>query len=360
MGNYRLAKVFAQKSYDADFTELIDINVADPISALTLNYQGYNSGSTASTAHWAKGLTSIEIVDGSDVLFSLNGMELYALQHIAGKQRLADWIHYLGSNYFSLNLRILFGRWLYDPDLALDPKKFRNLQLKVVSDMDAGGVAPSANKLTVIAHCFDQKTISPAGFIQSKRIKEYTMGSASHEYTGLPTDLKIRRLMIKALLAGKEPNQVMQSMKLSEDNDKRVILDLDMDEVGWMFPEENQLYVEGFMAGGSTSHTHYHCTPTSKVTGNVNSWAEDAVGYNSFYDGDGGYMSTDGSAAGNVVINCQGYYPNGVISLPMGDEYDPADWYDPSGVLNLRLDLLSCAAGSTYAAQILLQQFRPY
>jgi hypothetical protein len=44
----------------------------------------------------------------------------------------------------------------------------------------------------------------------------------------------------------------------------------------------------------------------------------------------------------------------------MGDEWDPSDWFDPSGLRNLRLDVLSYAGGSTYNAEIVLQQLRMY
>jgi hypothetical protein len=67
-----------------------------------------------------------------------------------------------------------------------------------------------------------------------------------------------------------------------------------------------------------------------------------------------------GSAAMNFACNVKGWCPMNSISIPMGDEWDPADWFDPSGLQNLKLDLLSLAAGSTYACQIFAQQLRLY
>ena len=225
-------------------------------------------------------------------------------------------IQYLNDNYFDLSLRINFGRWLWDNELALDPTKFKNLQLKVVSDMDAGGVAPDASKLAVWANVFDEKAITPMGYLQAKLIKEYTMGDASHEYTELPIDQKIRKILMRALVAGTEPYGVLANVKLDEDNDRRVILDTDSDALQWLFPEENILVHEGFAAQNDGSQRSYYNTPTAKVWGNVNEWAAAASAYFAFYDGEGGRCKIDGSSGVNFVCQLQGYCPTELSQSP--------------------------------------------
>jgi len=360
MANYRTTKLFAQKSYTADATELIDINLADPISRILVEFEGQNTGSTSTSGHPAKGIKKIELSDGSDILLSMDGLEAYAMQFFNTKKVPSDWLPFLNDMWFHVTFKLDFGRYLWDPELALDPKQFNNLQLKIETDQDAGGVAPDNSKLQVMASVFDEKAISPFGMLVSKRIKQYTMGSASHEYTDLPTDQKIRKLIIKALVAGTEPGSIMNNIKLSEDNDKRVVFDLNWFELIRMYTDENLEYLEGFYAASTTSQTTIHCTPTERTQGVLNAWAEAAGGYHTFYDGDGGRMKLIGSAANNVNGLVKGFSPNGCLSIPMGNEMDPDDWFDPMGLRNLRLDLLSQAAGSTYAAEILLQQLRPY
>lgn len=358
--NYRGTNIFAIKSENADFTELIDINLADPISELRINYQGYNTdGQSGATAHWAKSITKVELIDGSDVLFSMDGMELYAYGLLHYKNAPPQWLHYLNDNFFMLALRIPFGRRLWDPMFALQPKAFRNLQLKITADLNAGGVAPDANKLDVWALCFDQKVPSPIGFLSAKEIKQYTMGSASHEYTDLPTDQKIRKIMLKALVAGTEPNAVLSHVKLSEDNDRHVIIDADADVLGWLFSDENIKIFEAFEFQNDGSVEHYYCTPTSKCYPIAGHWATAAAGYFSAYDGDGGLLHIDGSTGLNGVCMVEGYYPNGVFSIPMGDQEDPEDWFDPQGLKNLRLDMTS-TSGMTNTSEIILQQVRMY
>jgi hypothetical protein len=358
--NYRATNVFAQKAYTADFTELIDINLADPVSEIRLNYSGLNAaGSAGSTAHWSKCITKVELVDGSDVLFSLSGLVLYALGWLHYKKAPSQWLHYLVGNYFDIVLRIPFGRFLWDPMLALTPRSFKNLQLRIQSTMAAGGVAPTASRLDVWALCFDEKMPSPIGLLTAREIKQYTMGDASHEYTDLPMDQKIRKLMVKTLVAGTEAVQVLANLKLSEDNDRHVIIDASSALINRIFDEENIQIQEGFIFQNDGSQRSYHCTPTSQCVLNANEWAAAASAYFAVYDGDGGRAKIDGSAGVNGICQIQGFNPNGVFSVPLGDQNDPEDWFDPSGLKNLQLDLKS-ASSMTNTCEIILQQLRQY
>ena len=359
--NYRTVKILAIKSYAADFTELIDIGLADPISMLNIQFQALNASVDTIDAigHWAEGLTKIELVDGSEVLFSLNGMETFGLQYPLLKNSVDDWLHYMGSNYYVINLRVPFGRWLFDPDLALDPKRYNNLQLKIEGDMNGGGVLPTACKLAVSGLCFDQKSVSPVGFLSTKRVKEYTMGSASHEYTDLPMDKKIRKLFIKALLAGTEPNATITHLKLSEDFDKHVPFDLDVDELCQLYPDDNMLIEEHYRARAHSTQIHHFCTPTSKIGFVATPIGSSGSSVVYLDEGDGGRVHIVGSGSVYADVHVRGYYPNGILSIPMGDEWDPSDWFDPAGLKNLRLDLTS-ASGMSTAAEIILQQLSMY
>ena len=181
---YRLAQLFAQKSYTADATETIDIDVADPISQLIIELGVVNVGSVAPTAHAIACLTKVELVDGSDVLFSLSGYEAEAADIYHNGMLRANYNPYLDGMECQRFVGINFGRKLWDPMLAFDPKQFRNPQLKLTLDINAGGNAPVTNKLRVWANLFDEKVISPQGFLMHKLIKSYSMGSASAEDCG--------------------------------------------------------------------------------------------------------------------------------------------------------------------------------
>lgn len=76
--NYRLANILAEEAATTAATKTLDINLADPISRIVVQMKGLNS-SGVPTAHPAKMISKIELVDGSDVLFSLSGVEAQAL-----------------------------------------------------------------------------------------------------------------------------------------------------------------------------------------------------------------------------------------------------------------------------------------
>ena len=359
--NHRMTQLLAAKAFTADATEPIDINVADPISALHINYRGLNTNGSAGTAHPAACITKIELVDGSDVLFSANGREAQAMDFYHRKVESQQWLQYLNDNYFDMIFNINFGRHLWDESLALDPKKFTNLQLKITIDLDAGGVAPDAGQLTVMASIFDEKPIAPIGFLMHKELYSYTVVASSHEYVDLPTDYPYRKAFIRAQRYGTEPNQQISNIKLSEDNDKRVILDDSEGNILRNWGNMTPPYKEYIAGQGNTSAQYFYCTPTQTVSGSVNSWVTASPTYHAFYDGDGGRFRTLGNAAKNWIATVMGFQPHGVLEIPFGKQDIIEDWYDVTKIGSLRFDITAASSvGSSQTAEVLVQQLRKY
>jgi hypothetical protein len=360
--NYRLAQIWPQKSYSADTTEIIDLDVGDPISQLIIELDVTNVGSIAPTAHAIACLTKIELVDGSDVLYSLSGYEAEAVDFYHNKQLRSNWNPYLDGMDVQRFIGINFGRYLWDPMLAFDPKKFRNPQLKLTLDINAGGNAPVTNKLRVWGAMFDQKQISPAGLLMHKEIKNYAMGSASHEYTDMPLDYPYRKLFIRAQSAGTEPDQLIDQVKLYEDEGKRIVIDSEIINVLLRCMSTTPIIIEQIYGHVGTTSTNGFCTPTSRTIGHCQRWATTTgAGEIAFYDGDGGrFKVIAATAASNMQAHVSGYAPHATYELPFGNQDDPADWYDISKVGSLKTDILSLTAGSGVDCQIFLQQMRPY
>lgn len=360
--NYRLSTLFARKSYSADATEVIDINVSDPISQLILEIATLNVGDVA-TAHAIACLKKVELVDGSDVLFSLSGYEAEAVDIYHNKRIRPNWNAYLGTLGVQRFVGINFGRKLWDPELAFDPTKFTNPQLKITLDIDAGGNAPSANYLQVMAALFDEKAVSPVGFLMHKEIKDYPMGVSTHEYTDLPTDHPYRKLFIRQQTVGTEPDQHIDNIKLSEDQDKRIIFDHNTRELFQQVMANNPLLHESILCPITTAQTYGFCTPASRVYGSITPWAETVVvNQNAFYDGDGGRFKKIASTAGaNVQVKLEGYSPHATFEIPFGDQDNPEDWFDASALRALKLDVKAgSGALTTDSVQVFLQQLRRY
>jgi hypothetical protein len=360
--NHRLSTLFSRKTYSADATEVIDINMADPISQLIIELAVTGVGDVA-TAHAIACLTKIELVDGSNVLFSLSGYEAEAVDIYHNKRIRPNWNPYLTGLDVQRFIGINFGRKLWDPELAFDPTKFTNPQLKLTLDINAGGNAPVSNKLQVLAALFDEKTISPVGFLMHKEVKDYAMTASAHEYTDLPTDHPYRKLFLRSMYPGAEPDQIIDNIKLSEDQDKRIIFNHNTRELFQQLSADNPLLVESIICPITTGATYGFCTPSSRVYGSITAWAA-AVSASSpaFYDGDGGrFAKISSTAAANVQVKVEGFSPHGTFEIPFGDQNDMEDWFDPSALRALRLDITGASGiSTTKTLQVFMQQLRRY
>lgn len=362
--NYRLTSLLALASDVGDVTKTIDINLTDPISEILIQADPYtNFPSAGPDAHPIDVLEKVEILDGSDVLLSLDGYQLHALDIYNRDRQRNPWYMYLDNNRMDMPVGINFGRWLWDPELAFDPTKFNNPQLKItIDESGAKGTFESVN-LQVDAAVFDEKTISPRGFLMAKELKEYTMGSADHEYTTMPTDYVYRKMFVQTLTEGSEPNQQFNTLKLSEEHDKKLPFNgVGFDDLLRMIAYQHPPVREGIYQYCGSSATEGFCTPTTRVHGAVTEWhAGAASDMLAFYDGDGGrFHIIAATTGGNVNLLVDGYLPHGVYEIPFGLPNEIEDWYDVTPLGSLELDILSKAAGSTKTAKIFLEQLRTY
>ena len=361
--NYRLSTILRRSSYTSNVTETIDLDMADPISQLIIELAVTGVGDVA-TAHAIACLSKIEIVDGSDVLFSLSGYEAEAVDIYHNKGMRSNWNPYLTGLDVQRFIGINFGRYLWDPLLAFDPKKFRNPQLKLTLSIGAGGNASTPNKLQVWAALFDQKVITPVGFLMHKEVKDYVMGASAHEYTDLPRDYPYRKLFIRNLEPGTEPCQNIGNVKLSEDQDKRVVLDQDMVTMLRAIALEHPVLVEQIMFACTIAGVSVFTTVTERATATFADWAAAvASGAYASYGSAGGRMTAIcKTAATNAIAIVSGYIPHGVFEIPFGDQMDMEDWYKVNeGIGNLKLDITGASGlAGTETCQIFLQQLRKY
>lgn len=361
--NYRLATVFSRQNQTADITKVIDLNLSDPVSQMQILYEPMNGNQAYSDGHPALCISKIELVDGSDVLFSLSGVEAQAVDWYHRKMEPLNILWYLNDNPSEMLYNLNFGRYLWDPIYAFDPKKFTNPQLKITIDIDAGGSLTDAGQLTVLAHIFDEKTITPEGLLVQKEIKDYTLASASHEYTDLPTDDLYRKLFLRIQKYGTGTEYCFDTIKLSEDNDRRVPVNHTISQILRSMTSQNKPYHEWIIGPGTTTAQNFHCTPAYWPAFSAAQWRSAVADCQiAIYGGDGGRFTEDQGAAGpNWQAHCQGWCPHGVIEIPFGLQDDPADWYDVTKIGSLRLDILSGSGMSaSESCQVFLQQLRKY
>ncbi len=354
---YRITEILAEKTLASSGTELIDINLTDPVSMLLFEYKN-TRGSNTNAGHVASCLTKIELVDGADVLFSLTGKELHALSYFdVGRTPYTFLTNAVGVMEI-LALQYYFGRQLWDPQLAFDPKRFRNPQLRVTFSRTNNDASSSAHTLRILGYVFDEKAISPTGFLMTKELKSFTSGAdGSYEYTDLPRDYPIRKMLIFGYADGYQPWQCVNEVRLSENNDKKVPVDCKvsalMKAVNTLYPRwEEELYAVLTATGAD-----FYWTPNFDA---VISGASETAG--AVISIEGQPMTSPkklySSSSGNALLNVSGFNPHGCVPILFGDQNDLADWYDVTTLGSLQLRTKAGSAGTNASVQIVTQQLR--
>ena len=313
-------------------------------------------------------ITEIALVDGSEVIFAMDGAcAIASYGYDMGKFPL-HWHQELAgmSNYWCIP--ITFGRWLTDPEWIFDPTRFRNPQIRITWNLSAVTAADSAGSWIANDIAFSvwakvmEEGARPRGYLMNKELKEFASLASGDEITYLPTDFNIRKVMVRAYKNCGQQNDAITNIKISQDEDKWIPVDLGShdflflhydwwDEMDFFLKccRDDEEQDEHF--GGTYSHG-VGVGAQAAIIQNLRGWAN-----NCFYlDAD-----TDAGASNDnnqVWINTFTRSPFDTFCYPFGDQMVAEDWLDVSRIGNLRLILRQGATG--YNEQIVVQQAHPY
>lgn len=360
---YRLTEVQPTLTVTDNKTDIFDINVKQPISRLVIHLRGTNADSVPD-GHPAKGISKIELVDGSDVLYSLTGEEAQATDFYDTGITPLNVVSYVNANMWTGVFNLNFGRWLWDPKLALDPSKFKNLQLKIthyVNGIAGSSTTNTTSSLAIFAHVFDEAAPTPMGFLMNKEVKAYVIGSNnSYEYTDMPTDYVYRRIMIQALYVGYDITGVVKEFKLDEDNDKRIPYLISVSSYLKISCPEYGKWEEPIVCAFTNSVVAFYTAVDYEYSlGYLNTVDADTVSHASAYPLGGRiYLTNEGNDEG--VVSIGGYGPHGCVAFFCGQNDKIEDWYDVRKVGALRCRTKAGSLGGTATARIVVQQYRTY
>jgi len=343
----------------ASGTKIIDINAKDPISQIIVRFYG-TAASTTISEHPASNITKVELVDGSDVLYSLTGQCAEAMDFYGLKSQRVNRIYYRNGQPWVTLFAMNFGRYPGDRELAFDPKKFTNPQLKITYNEALSNTSATVNSCFVKALLFDEDQPTPGGFLMLKEQKSYTPAANGWEYTDLPTDYPYRSLAIQCRKTGTRFGSTVADLKLSEDNDKRIPYDDKASVLAQLIGQVFGWYQELIVAYVGTSLTGVYTTPgldvapSAGVMGAVKS-AEVELNTGCLMN-----VARE-TAAGYVQMNIGGWLPHHVLCLPFGARNIIEDWYDVTKVGSLRLSLKGGSSlGTTDTFRIITEQLRTY
>ncbi len=352
----------------ATFTK--DIDSDDPLSALYIEVDCAN-GATSNKGNYISDIVSkVEVVDGSDVLSSLNMFELEAMYFAkTGKSPFM-----FPSEWASGNQRhgchLLFGRYLWDRDFALLPGRFKNPQIKIsfnkaaVRAAAADGFAAGTNIYLSVIEKFMEDIAGPAKFMMQKQIASFTAAASGDERVQLPADYPYRTLLLRAYEQGTDIDEAITTLKIS----------CDMDKFIFMNRKVHQLHAEVALRLGRCEMKHdiftydnlaFRELNNKENSSNFTKW-EDATGYmvNTQYEWssegklrvrlhDGTALAADAKFTGKE----SGYALHSTLPFNFGLPDVPETWFDPTKYKKVEAVLTQGNAGAV--CSIALEQVRP-
>ena len=356
------------KSVSDSETLTVDVDILDAISAITIVYEAENGATSNQGVYLHDDIDSIDLVDGSEEIFSLNGLETVLLNCFElGHYPYAVFTEAGGAKQYEA-FRIHFGRYVGDPEYWLDPTEFRNLQLRLAHSLTisaTAGFATGTGKVDVIAHIFDSKPSGRRGYFVTKEQYSFTSASSGIEKVDLPTDYPWRMLIQRAAENAVGIDTDITNIKVNAGGGKYVPVDMNMLDIVQLNAERFGAFTVGYelkRTDGDTIDTCLHV-----ITG---------AHLNSKTDMD--LASVDGITANRVTAQVikltttpeisketsdvalnllvSGYAPYGAVVVPLGDPADPETWFDAPSFDKVKLELTQGADGAT--CQTILQQVR--
>lgn len=356
--NYRTTTILARSDMGVSGTKVIDINLQDVVSALIFRIEA-TVVDTAWLAHLLDCVSKIELVDGSDVLASLSASQMDGLHFLDTGELASLEVEALYDTTVDTYVKMLFGRFMHDPELAFDPKRFNNPQLRITYDATTVMALATHVYLTVLAECFDEKVVSPVGFLRNTEHYRYTSEADAYKYVDLPTDLSLRKLIVQPKFYSWSPQNSLAEVRIDEDNLKRIPFDLDIVHLRALMSHQFGEVEYSFACVGHLDPAYPIFTPVSDM-GPVEALNVNAVAAVRLQGQAGCVLRIHCDVTTNSVFGRgHGRIPYFMVCYPFGDQKDIADWYNVTEVGSLRLRIKDGAV-SPVSTRVILQQLRRY
>jgi len=301
-------------------------------------------------------VSKIELVDGSDVLCSLSGIQAQALYYWETGELPFNINEYENNIECCATFPINFGRFMWDRQFALNPANYNNLQLKITHNKALGGSAPDAGTMAIFAYTFDDPYPTPGAFFMSKEHHSYSLTASAHKYIDLPTDFPYRVLMPMSYETTYAFNTQFAYFSWYADNKKRVFLDnIAGSELAKLHQEMDQVE-ENFAGLGTGSAVSYYQASTYENygvgVGRSHSQTTLIVGQPS-----GPRIQVTNDASEAFAVYETGWCPFGSINLCCHDMRDPNSWFDPTQYGSVMLDI-TAGSGASGTIYTVIQQVR--
>jgi hypothetical protein len=365
MAKYRHAELMADQDMTSGAgTHVLNLDIDKPISRITVRFETHRVNESEAIGFPAN-IPKIELVDGSTVLHSLTGFENQALAYYS---RPPGCVMDIGLHIVTLHMinffALDFGRHLWDEMLAFEAKRFSNPQLKITYNEALCDTGAGENLLGISAEIFDEKPISPIGFLMPVEHYAYTAGAVnSYEQLDLPADRPIRQILVRAHQDGHEPYYCIQAIRMDEGTLDRIPFEeTDLERYFYRmmgtWPKIITDFYAGITNGGSRTFYLPQTNYQASIAG-IPIAGADAPYHTAAGNPAGGKFALTGSADKQWVGVAEGYLPWHTFQFPMGKLDQIDDWYDPTGK-KPRLRIRAGGAATNPTVQVVLEELYKY
>jgi len=360
--NYRQAEILSAQSLGVVGTKPIKIDIQKPISRITMKYQT-TKGLSYMTAPGPANVPKIELVSGSKVLHGLTGYENQALAYYNRPNiSMEHGQHINVSDEVDLYV-IDFGRYLWDELLAFDPLRFDNPELKISFNRVLADTSASADEVEIWADIFDEKVISPMGFLLATEHYDYTAPiGGGFQAVSLPEDRPIRQILVRAHQDGKVPDYILDQIRLDEGTLDRIAFDYtNMEDYCQRMKSVWPQIRTPLVVHPKPNDARVFYIPQSDYDASIHYLSIGA--FNELYETttslQGGKIILESSLDAVVHGEARGYIPWSTFQFPLGKQDVIEDWYDPTGRKpRLRLHIANLAAIGD--VQVVLEELYKY
>lgn len=353
--NYRNVVLDDNRTITTAATLTLPLDVSDPISRLSFKFNIANHGTTpVLIAHPARAVSKIQVVDGAHIITSLSAEEMLAANYYDRRKSPQSYINGVTGTQSFFTCGIDFGRWLWDPELALVPGDYENLQLKITYNKALYESSATAMYMTIMADVFDGKPISPRGYLRRYEATTWTPAGTAVEPVSVPLDMPIRKLLVAGYSTTKNFRGQIHSFRLSEDGDKKVPFDTNMRS----YMAQMQAYLppllETVIHIGSASLEVIYTMPSYEGVFAGNSTGNEVV-FSPTYVAD--VLTVDAATGGNRIEGiAKGWIPFHTFEILMGLHDDIDDWYSPGETKKLQLQAKASTPGTSPVGRLIMEQ----
>jgi len=343
-------------------TKTWDLNLNDPISRLSFKFNIQNHATTpVIVAHPARAVTKVEIIDGSHMIASISGEQLLSMNYYDNKRMPQSYINGVTATQSYFTACLDFGRWLWDTELAFDPKRYNNPQIRITYNKALYETSAAYMYLTMWADVFDEKAPSPRGYLKRHEITTWTPANSTKTRLDLPIDFPYRALFATGYSTTDTVKAAIEQLKISEDTDKKVPIDINTKYLAGQIMGDYPPILETVVHVGATGTETLYTMASNEGKFVGLSTTQEIVFLTSY-------------TADTLVVDCQtgsnriegtstGYIPFHTLPLYFGDRNDLGDWYDPITAAIKKLELIatgSSSVGTSPVGRICLEQLVPF